>query len=100
MPVMPIYMINGISISIVIIASCLLFAKRYKNTKIIDILNKTGQLALTFYVVHVILGMGIMEEMGPLKLGENTIKILFVYALVLFVCYSLRFGFDIKSQDL
>ena len=70
MPPMPIYMINGISISIVIISSCILLAKRYENNKIVIALNKTGQLALTFYVAHVIFGMGIIEEIGPLKLGN------------------------------
>mgnify|MGYP001954854642 CR=1 FL=1 len=82
MPPMPIYMINGISISIVIISICILLAKRYKNNKIIDILNKTGQLALTFYVAHVVLGMGIVEEFGSLKLGEYSIEFSVVYALI------------------
>jgi len=50
MPPMPIYMMSGISISIVIISSCILLANRYEKNKLIDALNKTGQLALTFYV--------------------------------------------------
>lgn len=82
MPPMPIYMINGISISIVIISICILLAKRYKNNKVIDILNKTGQLALTFYVAHVILGMGVIEEIGSMKLGEYSIEFSIIYALV------------------
>lgn len=82
MPPMPIYMINGISFSIVIISSCILLAKRYENNPIIDILNKTGQLALTFYVAHVIFGMGIIEEFGPLKFGEYSIEFSVIYALV------------------
>lgn len=82
MPPMPIYMINGISISIVIISTCILLAKRYENSKIIGALNKTGQLALTFYVAHVILGMGIMEEIGSLKFGEYSIEFSVIYALI------------------
>lgn len=82
MPPMPIYMINGISISIVIISFCILLAKRYEKSKIINALNKTGQLALTFYVAHVIFGMGIIEEIGSLKLGEYSIEFSVVYALV------------------
>ena len=82
MPPMPIYMINGISISIVVISACILLAKRFENSKIIDLLNKTGQLALTFYVAHVILGMGIIEEVGSLKLGEYSIEFSVIYALI------------------
>lgn len=82
MPPMPIYMINGISISVVIISSCILIANRYKNNKIISVLNKTGQLALSFYVAHVILGMGLIEEFGSLKFGEYTITFSVAYALI------------------
>lgn len=82
MPPMPIYMINGISISILIISICILLAKRYENSRIIKALNKTGQLALTFYVAHVILGMGIIEEMGSLKLGEYSIGFSISYAFL------------------
>lgn len=82
MPPMPIYMINGISISIVIISACILLAQRFENNLIIKSLNKTGQLALTFYVAHVILGVGIMEEVGSLKFGEYSIQFSVIYALV------------------
>jgi uncharacterized protein len=82
MPPMPIYMVNGISISIVIISACIILAKRYENSKIIAALNKTGQLALTFYVAHVILGMGIVEEFSSLKFGEFSIEFSVIYALI------------------
>ena len=82
MPPMPIYMINGISISIVIISSCILLAKRYENNIVVGALNKTGQLALTFYVAHVIIGMGIIEKIAPLKFGEYSIEFSVIYALI------------------
>ena len=81
MPPLPIYMINGVSISIVIISTCILLGKKYENNKIIEAFNKTGQLALTFYVAHVIFGMGIMEEIGSSKFGEYTIQFSVTYAL-------------------
>ncbi len=64
MPPMPLYMINGISFAVVIIASCILWAQKREDSKIIHALNKMGQLALTFYVAHVILGMGLVEIFG------------------------------------
>ncbi len=61
MPPLPIYMFNGISVAFLIISACILIAKRFESNFIIDALTKTGQLALTFYVAHVIIGMGIIE---------------------------------------
>jgi len=82
MPPLPIYMFNGISIAFAIITACILIAKRFENNKIIDALNKTGQLALTFYVAHVIIGMGIVEAIYPTRMGKFSIQFSIVYALV------------------
>lgn len=81
MPPMPLYMLNGISISIVIIAACILLARKYEDHPIVFALNKTGQLALTFYVAHVIIGMGLVEVFGPLALGTYPITFSVIYAL-------------------
>jgi uncharacterized membrane protein YeiB len=82
MPPLPIYMFSGIAIAFAIISACILVAKRFKNNKIINALNKTGQLALTFYVAHVIIGMGIIEAINPAKIGNYSIEFSVVYALV------------------
>ena len=74
-------MVNGISISVFIISSSILFAKRFDQNLIIKALNRTGKLALTFYVAHVIIGMGLIEVFGVLKLGEYTLQFSIVYAL-------------------
>jgi uncharacterized protein len=82
MPPLPFYMFNGISIAFVIISACILIARRFENTLIIDALNKTGQLALTFYIAHVIIGMGIIELVTPEKMGNYTVEFSVSYALV------------------
>jgi uncharacterized protein len=82
MPPLPIYMFNGIAIAFAIISACIIVAKRFENNKIIDALNKTGQLALTFYVAHVIIGMGIIEAINPAKMGNYSVEFSVVYALV------------------
>lgn len=82
MPPMPIYMMNGVSIALVIISACILLGKRYENSIIIDTLNKTGQLALTFYIAHVIIGMGVVEEIDPSQLGNYSIEFSIAYALI------------------
>ncbi|MFT6799050.1 MAG: hypothetical protein ACJAWA_001174 [Nonlabens sp.] len=82
MPPLPIYMFNGSAIAFAIISACIIIAKRFENNKIIDALNKTGQLALTFYVAHVIIGMGIIDAINPAKTGNYSVEFSVVYALV------------------
>lgn len=82
MPPLPIYMFNGVAIAFTIISACILMGKKYENNKIIDALNKTGQLALTFYVAHVVIGMGIFDVINPGKLGQYSVDFSVGYALV------------------
>jgi uncharacterized protein len=81
MPPLPIYMFNGIAVAFAIISACIIIAKRFENNIIIDALNKTGQLALTFYVAHVIIGMGIIEAINPSKMGNYSVEFSVTYAL-------------------
>jgi uncharacterized membrane protein YeiB len=82
MPQLPIYMFSGIAIAFAIISACILISKKFENNFIIDALNKTGQLALTLYVAHVIVGMGIIEVINPLKIGNYSIEFSVGYAIV------------------
>lgn len=82
MPPLPIYMLNGIAVAFSIISACVIIAKRLESNFIIDALNKTGQLALTFYVAHVIIGMGLIETIDPNKMGNSSIEFSVIYALV------------------
>ncbi len=82
MPPFPLYMLNGIFTATIIITSCILIAERFKHTKIISALYKTGQLALTFYVAHVIIGMGVIEWFGNTPFGEYSIIFSVMYALI------------------
>ena len=82
MPPLPIYMFNGIAIALAIISGCIMLAKRFERSFVIDALHKTGQLALTFYVAHVIIGMGIVEAIDPSKMGNYSIEFSVTYALL------------------
>ncbi|UJP63786.1 DUF418 domain-containing protein [Mongoliitalea daihaiensis] len=87
MPPLPIYMANGIAISISIISACIIIGKIFSKNKLLLALNKTGQLALTFYVAHVIIGMGIIEAINPEKMGNYPIEFSVGYALLFsFLC--------------
>ena len=82
MPPLPIYMVNGIASAVVIISSCILLARRIPTSFLIDALAKTGQLALTFYIAHVIIGMGLVESFLDEPFGGYSIAFSLGYALL------------------
>ena len=86
MPPLPIYMISGSSIAIFVITVCVIISQKLENNYIIQVLKKTGQLALTFYVAHVVIGMGIVEAIYPEKMGDFSIEFSFIYALLFSIC--------------
>ncbi len=71
-PPMPQYVIAAGSLAVVIIIFCLYLSERFAESKLTTWLYKTGQLSLTLYVAHVIVGMGILESVG--RLDNQTIN--------------------------
>ncbi|MBL4710389.1 MAG: DUF1624 domain-containing protein [Flavobacteriales bacterium] len=96
MPPLPVYMFNGITIAISVISACILIGKKYPENNIVKALNKTGQLALSFYVAHVVIGMGIIAVINPTKIGSYPVEYSVFYALIfslfciLFAIYWLK----------
>ena len=91
MPPLPIYMISGSSIAIFVISLSIFIARKFEKNMLIIALNKTGQLALTFYVAHVIIGMGIVQLIKPEKMGKYSIEFSVLYALI-FSSFSVVFA--------
>ncbi len=98
MPPLPIYMFNGIAISISIISACIIIGKKFSTSKVILALHKTGKLALTFYVAHVIIGMGVIEIIIPEKIGDFRIEFSVVYALIFSIACILFANYWLKSK--
>ncbi len=67
MPPLPLYMLAGVGVALVVIVSCVSLGLRFGNSKWLQPLVATGQLALTLYVAHVIVGMGTLEALGRLE---------------------------------
>ena len=86
MPPLPVYMISGSSLAIFVISASILIAKKYPGNRIIKALNVTGQLALTFYVAHVVIGMGLVEAFGRQSFGSYTAEFSLYYALIFSTC--------------
>lgn len=73
-PPMPQYLLAAGSMAVMVTIGCLVLAERFGDSWPVDALYKTGQMALTLYVLHVLLGMGLMEATGHLggqKIGES-----------------------------
>lgn len=100
MPPLPIYMISGSSIATAVISLCILVGRKYSNRPLIDVLNKTGKMALTFYVAHVIVGMGLIEILLPEKMGKSTADFSLVYALLFsMICVIFAFFWLKKKKS-
>mgnify|MGYP001200746940 FL=1 len=82
MPPLPIYMLNGTSVAFVIITGSIILSKKFSNYLIIDLLHKTGKLSLTIYVLHIFLGIGIIEFIYPKSIGYFSLNFSITCALI------------------
>jgi uncharacterized protein len=64
MPPMPLYMLAASGTSIVVIVLCVRIAERCAGARWLAPLVATGQLALTLYIAHVVIGLGPLEAFG------------------------------------
>jgi uncharacterized membrane protein YeiB len=91
MPPMPLFMISGISWSFAVTAICVWISEKSEHKKSLDFLVKTGQLAFTHYIVHIVVGI----LSAYLFFGENNLSsieallyaFLFYILLVVFSIY-------------
>lgn len=79
MPPMPLFMISGISWSFMIIIICVWSAEKMEKKNPLGFLAKTGQMAFTHYILHVVVGI----LSAYLIFGENNLSTLatFLYAI-------------------
>jgi len=66
-PPLPQYIVSATSSSIIVLIASLYFSEKFSAHKVNRWLIQTGQLSLTLYVAHVIVGMGVLESLGLLK---------------------------------
>jgi uncharacterized membrane protein YeiB len=76
MPPMPFYILAGAGAATAIVALCVEIGLRCGSHRWIRPLVATGQLALTLYVAHVSIGMGILEVIGRLENQTLTFSLL------------------------
>jgi uncharacterized protein len=81
MPPMPLYMLAASGTSIVVIVLCVRLAEAYSGSRWLAPLVATGQLALTLYIAHVVIGLGMLEQLG-LAHGRRSVAFSAVWAAV------------------
>jgi len=60
-PPLPQYMISAMCSSVMLIVACVYIYQKNISSNLLKYLAKTGQLSLSIYIAHVIIGMGLIE---------------------------------------
>lgn len=89
MPPMPLYMLAAGGTAVAVIALAVGFSQRFSHVPGHRALVATGRLALTVYVAHVLIGMGVLEAFGRL---ENQTLPFAVTASVVFYAAAVAFS--------
>ncbi len=89
MPPMPLYLLAGAGTAIVVITGSIALTERFDTARWIQPIVSTGRLALTLYVAHVVIGMGILETLGVL---ENQSPPFAIGSALLFCVLSVGFA--------
>ncbi len=66
-PPMPLYIIAGGATAVSLILLCVMATERMGRSAWLQPLSATGQLALTLYVAHVVIGLGLLDALGRLE---------------------------------
>ncbi|AMC33890.1 DUF418 domain-containing protein [Janthinobacterium sp. B9-8] len=89
MPPLPVYFIGAAGSATVIITLCVALGEKYGKKAWLMPFVYTGQLGLTFYLAHVILGMGLLESLGLL---ENQSLVFSVMSALSFCVFAVIFA--------
>ncbi len=88
LPPMPLYLVAGIATACLVIIGSIWLGD-HVSARITTPIVHTGQLALTLYVAHVIIGMGVLETMGRL---EDQSLVYIVVASLIFCAASIAWS--------
>ena len=89
LPPVPLYMLAAGGTAFAVIAMCIMLSQRFVHLRLHRALVATGQLSLTLYVAHVVLGMSILDIFG--RLENQSLEFAVTSAVVFFalaVAYS------------
>ncbi len=82
-PPSPPYLLAGAGTALVIAMLCVAWGLRRPDKRVVSWLRRSGELALTMYFAHVIVGLGALEELG--LLANGTLPEVVISAVVFYV---------------
>jgi uncharacterized membrane protein YeiB len=88
-PPMPQYIIAASSLAIILIIISLNVSEKYSNNIVVQYFYQTGQMSLTLYVIHVIIGMSILDYLNLLK--NQTIEVALL-SVIIFCIFAVMFS--------
>ena len=89
-PPMPLYLLSSGGSAMIVIILCTILTERLPSfSGLFRPLIATGQMALTFYVAHVVVGMGLLEAMGSLNNQSITVAL---FSALCFFTASMAFA--------
>lgn len=66
-PPSPLYVVSASATSVAAVAACLLLAERFAGARLVRALASAGELSLTLYLAHAIIGAGLLWVLGRLE---------------------------------
>lgn len=70
MPPTMLYVLSGTCSAVAVISICLYIVDKFGQSILTQAVIHTGQLSLTHYIGHVVIGLGLLEIMGDLENGS------------------------------
>lgn len=70
MPPTMLYVLSGICSAMAVIAICLYVVDKFDQSVLTQALISTGQLSLSHYIGHVVIGLGLLHTTGYLENGS------------------------------
>lgn len=91
MPPSPIYMLSASGSALIMVVICLWLGDWFGKKIWVQPISATGQQALTLYIAHILIGMGVMEEMGWISATGSPVigpdlGLVFAYAALFILC--------------
>lgn len=77
MPPMPLYILSASASSLLVLIGSITIAERHATHTFVRALIQTGSMALTLYVAHVLIGMGVLEGLGLLHNQPLSFSVLY-----------------------
>lgn len=95
MPPLPLFLFAAVNFALIVIPGCLWIAERFPEAWLVRALAATGQMALTWYIGHIVIGLGFVVLCGWTEDQPLIVSIsaaIGFFGLVMLISLALRSG--------